>query len=95
MMMMLTTETRNVRFTHEQPDKRADMGLTDNTVANRAKLFDTSSSSSSSHELSVQEFVVTVEAKDNTSIGTCLMVARERASEGCLAARRQQRTLHV
>ena len=29
-------------------------------------------------QLSVQEFVVIVEAKDNTSAGTCLTVARER-----------------
>ena len=32
-------------------DKRADMELTDDTVAKRVKLFDTPSSSSSSHEI--------------------------------------------
>ena len=46
-------------------------------------------------QLSVQEFVVIVEAKDNTSVGTCLLVARERASEECLAAWRQQRTRNL
>ena len=43
--------SRRVRLPHKQPDKRADMELTDDTVAKRAKLFDTSSSSSSSHEI--------------------------------------------
>ena len=37
-------DPKRVRFTHKQPDKRADMELTDDTVAKRAKLFDTSSS---------------------------------------------------
>ena len=40
-----------VRLTHKQLDTRADMELTDGTIAKRAKLFDTSSSSSSSHEI--------------------------------------------
>ena len=35
----------------QKTDKRADMELPDETVAKRAKLFDTSSSSSSSHEI--------------------------------------------
>ena len=37
--------------THNEPDNRADMELTDGTAAKRAKLFDTSSSSFSSHEV--------------------------------------------
>ena len=46
-------DVERVRFTHKQPDKRADMELTDDTAAIRAKLFDTSSSPSSSsrHEI--------------------------------------------
>ena len=44
-------DSKRVRFTHKQTDKRADMELTADTVAKRAKLFDTSSSSSSSHEV--------------------------------------------
>ena len=45
-------DSKRVRFTHKQPDKRADMEVTDDTVAKRAKLFDpSSSSSSSSHEI--------------------------------------------
>ena len=43
-------DSKRVRYTHKQPDKRGDMELTADTVANRAKLFDTSSSSSSSHQ---------------------------------------------
>ena len=38
-------DSKRVRFTHRRPDKRADMKLTDDTVAKRAKLFDTPSSS--------------------------------------------------
>ena len=44
-------DSKRVRLTHKQPDKRADMELTDDTVVKRAKLFDTPSSSSSSHEI--------------------------------------------
>ena len=40
-------DSKRVRFTHKQPDKRADMELTDDTRAKSAKLFDTSSSRSS------------------------------------------------
>ena len=40
-------DSKRVRFTHKQPDKRPDMELTDETMAKGAKLFDTSSSSSS------------------------------------------------
>ena len=48
---MLNTEIQNAfESTHKQTDKRADMQLTDDTVAKRAKLFDTQSSSSSSQE---------------------------------------------
>ena len=43
-------DAKRVRVTNKQTDKRADMELTDDTVAIRAKLFDTPSSSSSSHE---------------------------------------------
>ena len=44
-------DSKCVRFTHKQPDKRADMELNADTVATRAKLLDTSSSSSSSHDV--------------------------------------------
>ena len=44
-------DSKRVRFTHKQTDKLADVELTDDTVAKRAKLFDTSSSRSSSHEV--------------------------------------------
>ena len=30
-------DSKRVRFTHKQPETRADMELTDDTVANRAK----------------------------------------------------------
>ena len=40
-----------MHFTHKQPDERADTELTDDTVSKRTKLFDTSSFSSSSHEI--------------------------------------------
>ena len=42
-------DTRNpqrVRWTHKQPDKRTDLGTTDDTVAKRAKLSEPPSSSS-------------------------------------------------
>ena len=52
MMVMLNTKiSKCVRFTHKQLDKRSDMKLTDDTVAKRAKLFDSPSSSSSSHKI--------------------------------------------
>ena len=44
-------DSKRVRFTHKQPDKRADLELTADTVAQRATLFGTPSSSSSSHEV--------------------------------------------
>ena len=44
-------DSQRERLTHKQPDERADMELTDDTVAKRAKMFDASSSSSSSHEI--------------------------------------------
>ena len=44
-------DSKRVRFTHKQTDKRADMELTDDTVAKRSKIIDTSSYSSSSHEI--------------------------------------------
>ena len=44
-------DSKRVRFTHKQFDKRADMELTDDTVAKRVKLSDTPSSSSPSHEI--------------------------------------------
>ena len=44
-------DSKRVQFTHKQPDNRADTELTDDTVAKRKKLFDTSSFSSSSHEI--------------------------------------------
>ena len=44
-------DSKRVRFTHKQLDKRADMELTDDTVVKCAKMFNTSSSSSSSHEV--------------------------------------------
>ena len=44
-------DSKRVQFTHKQPGKRADMELTDDTAAKRTKLFDTSSFSSSSHEI--------------------------------------------
>ena len=46
-----TRESKRVRFTHKQPDKRADMEMTDDTVAKRTKLFDSPPSSSSSLEI--------------------------------------------
>ena len=46
-----TRSPQRVRFTHKQPDKRTDMGTTDDTVAKRAKLSGSPSSSSSSHEI--------------------------------------------
>ena len=51
MQVMTNTEIQNACDSHKQPGKRADMELTDDTVAKRAKLFDTSSFSSSSHEI--------------------------------------------
>ena len=52
MKMMLTTETRNAcdSLTNNLT-KSTDLELTDDTEAKRAKLFDTPSSSSSSHEV--------------------------------------------
>ena len=38
-------DSKRVRITHKQPDKRADLELTDDAVAKRAKLCDTASSS--------------------------------------------------
>ena len=46
-----TRSPQRVRFTHKQPDERTGMGTTDNTVARRAKLSESPSSSSSSHEM--------------------------------------------
>ena len=43
-------DPKRVRITHKQPDKRADLELTNDAVAKRAELRDTPSSSSpSSH----------------------------------------------
>ena len=39
------------RVTHKQPDTRADLEMTDDTVAKRANLFDTPSSSSSNYKV--------------------------------------------
>ena len=44
-------DSKRVRLTHKQPDKRADMDLTDDTAANRAKFCNTLSFSSSSREV--------------------------------------------
>ena len=44
-------DSKRVRFTHKQPGKLADMELTDDTAAKRAKLFDTPSPNSASHEV--------------------------------------------
>ena len=44
-------DSKRVRITHRQPDKRADLELTDDAVAKRAKLCDTPSSSPSSQEI--------------------------------------------
>ena len=44
-------DSKRVRFTHKQPDRRAHFEMTDDTVAKRAKLFDASSSSFSSYEI--------------------------------------------
>ena len=44
-------DSQRERLTHKQPDERADMELTDDTVAKRAKMFDASSPKSSSHEI--------------------------------------------
>ena len=41
-------DSKRVRFTHNQPDKRAELEVTDDTAAKRAKLSDSQSSSSSS-----------------------------------------------
>ena len=38
-------DSKRVRFTHKQHDKRSDMEMTGSTVAKRAKLFDSPSSS--------------------------------------------------
>ena len=46
-----TRSPQRARFTHKQPDKRTDMGTTDDTVGKRAKLSEVPSSSSSSHEI--------------------------------------------
>ena len=46
-----TRSPQRVRCTHKQPDKRTDMGRTRDTVAERAKLSESPSSSSSSHEV--------------------------------------------
>ena len=37
-------DSKRVRFTHKQPDKRAGLQMTCDTVAKRTKLFDTASS---------------------------------------------------
>ena len=50
MMLIPETPSKRVRFTHKEPDKRTNLEMTDDTVAKRAKLFDTSPSSCSSHE---------------------------------------------
>ena len=57
-------DSKRVRFTHKQPNKRADMELTDDTVAKRAKLFDSPSSSSSSHEVALDLHDSTGETED-------------------------------
>ena len=44
-------DSKRVRLNHKQPDKRADLELTDDALAKPAKLCDTPSSSPSSHEL--------------------------------------------
>ena len=44
-------DPKRVRFTQKQPVKRADLESTGDTVSKRAKLCDTPSSSSSSHEI--------------------------------------------
>ena len=44
-------DSKRVRISLKQPDKRADLELTDDAVVNRAKLCDTPSSSFSSHEI--------------------------------------------
>ena len=45
-------DPKRVRITHKQPDKRADLELTDDSVSKRARLCDTPSlSSPSSHEI--------------------------------------------
>ena len=48
MMLIPETRSKRVRFTHKEPDKRTNLEMTDDTVAKRAKLFDTSPSSFSS-----------------------------------------------
>ena len=48
--------SKRVRFTHKQPDRRADLELNDDTAAKRAKLFDTPSSSSSSIDVALHAF---------------------------------------
>ena len=50
MKVMMNSDSKRVRITHKQSDKRADLELTDDAVAKRAKLCDTPSSSPSSHE---------------------------------------------
>ena len=50
-MMLSFRDSKRVRLTHKQLDKRADPDFTDDTVAKRAQLFDSPSSRSSSHEI--------------------------------------------
>ena len=44
-------KARIISTHHKHPDKRADLEMTDDTDAERVKLFDTPSSKSSSHEV--------------------------------------------
>ena len=57
-------DSKRVRFTHKQPDKRPDMDLTDDTEAKRAILSDTPSSSSSCHEIAPNLHDSFVETED-------------------------------
>ena len=58
-------DPKRVRITHKQTDIRADLELTDDAVSHRAKLCDTPSSSSPSHEIAPKLHVSSGEVEDS------------------------------
>ena len=68
--------SKRVRFTHKQPDKVADMELTDDTVAKRATLSDTPSFSSSSHEIAPNLYDSSGEVEEPDTRGSVMRKSR-------------------
>ena len=69
-------DSKRVRFTHKQSDKRTDMELTEDTVAKRVKLSDTPSSSSSSHEIAPTLHDSSGEVEDLETRGSVMKKSR-------------------